>query len=266
MFCLERDSEGRTHCHAIYFGLLTRTQRADLKKAGGKWSGKDKRKQLKVVERWGADNATGWVGWYMQKDIPADAVYYIPREMNAAGRAHFESVLDVLLPLFKAEQKAKRSQQYVKAVAYAQEGTSNAIGWVLTQDGMGDGQNDKESLQGAPIAFSAVGNLSNSHQEQGTFRNLPRILSAAMQPSSEYSGGPDCQEARREPGRAFGECDSQPEQSDQPAQEISSKQSPLDAKLDKLVRWADQLSWSQQDPQSNIAMLRSKINSMNVTL
>lgn len=89
-FVLERDKDGRTHCHAIYFGYLTPNQRKKLKAAGGKWSGTDSRKQLVAKERNSFEGAIGWACWYMLQDRKEGAVLYIPNRMRKAGRELYE--------------------------------------------------------------------------------------------------------------------------------------------------------------------------------
>lgn len=296
MICIERDDQGRSHCHGIFFGTLTNKLKTKLKQAGGKWDGEDSRHQRHTKERYGIEGAIGW-GWYLHKDVSCDAVVRIPRELNAMGRAHYKKVTNLLLPYFIADRKAKAdtcateaivlektaSQQpdrenvdtaistSVKAsnepiLGNAQEATQNAPETIDASCEWSGGYNEKESLQSTPIAFNCVGNRGDYPQEQEAFRNPPSSASEAMQPSSDCSGDPDSMEVHRGPRRTFGECDSQPEQTDQPAQKNSSSQRKLDAMFKRLGRWADQVSRSRQEPLSNIEMLRNKIKSMNLMM
>ncbi|WP_270828949.1 hypothetical protein [Aeromonas sp. QDB20] len=110
MFCIERDSEGRSHSHGIYFGSLTAEQKKRLKSAGGEWDGSDSRRQRRTTERYGMGEAIGW-GWYIHKDIGKDAEFYIPHELTRLGQAHYGRTTALLLPHFIAERDSTVSQK-----------------------------------------------------------------------------------------------------------------------------------------------------------
>ncbi|MCR6741000.1 hypothetical protein NVV56_19105 [Aeromonas dhakensis] len=107
MLCVEEDNKGRSHCHGIYFGSITKEKKKKLKQAGGSWEALDSRHQQHTVERRGMEDAIGW-DWYLHKNSgDNEAEIRIPNELRALGRAHYERVMALLLPHFIADREAR---------------------------------------------------------------------------------------------------------------------------------------------------------------
>lgn len=164
MFCIERDSEGRSHCHGIYFGSLTAEQKKRLKSAGGEWDGSDSRRQRRTTERYGMGEAIGW-GWYIHKDIGKDAEFYIPHELTRLGQAHYGRMTALLLPHFIAERDSTVSQKATsptqtkvleKPAPYSSpsEKVSTAILKIEAEDHTGTPGHAHEGPQDAPESIS----------------------------------------------------------------------------------------------------------------
>ena len=89
LFAIELDDAGRPHIHGIVFGCTKQQldkHREAIKKAGGKWSSNNSKRQLFIKERQGFDDAIGWIS-YSTKD--SDEYLYIPQHIRDNGKAHY---------------------------------------------------------------------------------------------------------------------------------------------------------------------------------
>ncbi len=113
MFAIELDNAGRPHIHGIVFGCTSKQleqYRVAIKKAGGKWSGKDSNRQLVTKQRQNFDEAIGWMS-YSTKD--SDDYMYVPQNIRDNGKAHYIATKQ------KIEERQASNQTDVQSVVMA---------------------------------------------------------------------------------------------------------------------------------------------------